>query len=128
MSYTLWTFLCLAAYIIGIVILLVMTPRILRYSYDQPAFTGFAVLEIIGGLGVFGAVTITYGLFSGSFAIKLLDFLLMVGMLIVGSLLSYRSFRSRQRDAVRSTRIIAGIFFLLLALAALYYLALLFGV
>lgn len=128
MSYTLWTFLCLAAYIIGIVILLVVTPRILRCSYDQPAFTGFAVLEIFGGLAVFGAVTITYGLFSGSFAIKLLDFLLMVGMLIVGGSLSYRSFRSRQRDAVRSTRIIAGIFFLLLALAALYYLALLFGV
>jgi len=127
MSYTLWTFFCLAAYIIGIVVLLLATPRLLRYSYDQLAFTGFAALEIIGGLCVFGAVAITYGLFSGSFAIKLLDFLLLVGILIVGSSLSYRSFRSRQRDGVRATRVIAGIFCLLLVLAAVYYIALLFG-
>lgn len=127
MSYTLWTILCLAAYIVGIVVLLMTTPRILCYSYDQPIFTGFAVLEVIGGLCVFGAVTITYGLFSGSFAIKLLDFLLLLGILIVGSSLSYRSFRSRRREAIRATRIIVSIFCLLLALAALYYLAVLFG-
>ncbi|HVB61252.1 MAG TPA: hypothetical protein VNE61_08690 [Ktedonobacteraceae bacterium] len=127
MSYTLWTFFCLAAYSVGIVVLLLVTPRLLRYSYDQPAFTGFAALEIVGGLCVFGAVTITYGLFSGSFAIEVLDFLLLAGILVVGSALSYRSFRSRQRDAVRATRVIAGIFCLLLVLAAIYYLALLFG-
>lgn len=127
MSYTLWTFFCLAAYSVGIVALLLVTPRLLRYSYDQPAFTGFAALEIIGGLCVFGAVTITFGLFSGSFAIKLLDFLLLAGILIVGSSLSYRSFRSRQRDVVRATCVIAGIFCLLLVLAAVYYMALLFG-
>jgi len=78
-------------------------------------------------LCVFGAVTITYGLFSGSFAIEVLDFLLLAGIVVVGSALSYRSFRSRQRDAVRATRVIAGIFCLLLVLAAIYYLALLFG-
>lgn len=127
MSYTLWTFLSLAAYIVGIIVLLRATPRLLRYSYDQLAFTGFAALEIIGGLCVFGAVTITFGLFSGSFAIKLLDFLLLVGILIVGCILSYRSFRSRQRDVIRATRVIAGIYFLLLVLAAIYYLALLFS-
>lgn len=127
MSYTLWTFLCLAAYIGGIVLLFFVTPRILRYSYDQPAFTGYATLEIIGGLCVFGAVTITYGLFSGSFAIKLLDFLLLIGILIVGILLSSRSFRSRRSDTVRATRVIVGIYFFLLILAVLYYLALLFG-
>jgi hypothetical protein len=127
MSYTLWTFLCLAAYIVGIVLLFFVTPRILRYSYDQPTFTGYAALEIMGGLCVFGAVTITYALFSGSFAIKLLDFLLLIGILIVVIALSYRSFRSRRSDTIRPTRVIAGVYFLLLILAVLYYLALLFG-
>jgi len=127
MSYTLWTLLSLVVYIIGIVVLIRTTPHLLRYAYDQLAFAGYAALEIIGALCAFGAVTVTYGLFNGSFAINLLDFLLLVGIVVVGSMQFYKCFKSCLNKLMPATRIIAGIYFLLLILAALYYIALLFG-
>ncbi len=127
MSYTIWTLLSLVVYIIGIVVLIRTTPHLLRYAYDQPAFTSYAALEIIGALCAFGAVTVTYGLFSGSFAIQLLDFLLLVGIVVVGSILSYKCFKSSLNKVMLATRIMAGIYFLLLIVASLYYIALLFG-
>lgn len=128
MSYTLWTLFSIAVYILGIVLFVWATPRVYRYSYDQLAFTGYAALEIIAALCAFGAVAITFGLFSGSFAIKVLDFLLLAGILVLAINLSLRSFRSHRSGVIAASRNIAGAYFLLLILAALFYMALLFNI
>ena len=85
-------------------------------------------LDIFGGIFTFGAVTITFALFSGNFPIRLLDFFLLLGILIVGIYLASTSFRSnRRRGTYLSSRIVAGVYCLALALAALFYLVLLFS-
>ncbi len=127
MSYALWTLLSIAVYVLGIILFGWATPRLYWHSYDQLAFTGFAALEIVAALCTFGAVAITYGLFSGSFAIKVLDFLLLIGILVIGIRLAFRSFRARRAGVIIASRNIAGLYFLLLILAALFYMALLFG-
>ncbi len=125
MSYVVLTIVCLIIYVAGMVILVRVTPRLLGHAYDESAFTLFAIADIFGGLFVFGAVAITFGLFSGSFAVKLLDFLLLVGIFFVAAHLLYRSLRPHRLGTIRASRIIAGLYCLLLVVAALYSLALL---
>ena len=127
MSFTLWTILCLIAYVGGLVILLRVTPLLVMRSYDEGLFMGIAAADVFGGMLVFGAVALTFGIFSGNFPIRVLDFCLLVGILVVGSRLSLRSFRPRYgSQTVRISGIIAGCYCAFLALAALFYLVMLF--
>src|SRR6266566_3457918 len=119
MLYVLWTLASLIAYVCGLIILVKVTPLLLSRSYDEGLFMAIAAGDVFGGLFVFGAVALTFALFSGSFAIRVLDFLLLVGIIIVSARLSYISFR-------RASRIVAGTYCLFLVLAALYYMVLLF--
>ncbi len=125
MSFVIWTIIALVLYIAGLVILLRITPRILIHAYDEGIFTVFAAAEIFGGLFVFGAVTITFGLYNGSFGIKLLDFLLLAGILIVCGSQLLSNFRAFRPGVVRSSRMAVSLYCLLLALAALYYIVIL---
>jgi hypothetical protein len=125
MSYVLWTLASLIAYVGGLIILMKVTPLLLRRSYDEGMFMAIAAGDVFGGLFVFGAVTLTFALFSGSFAIRVLDFLLLLGIVIVSARLSYTSFRSSMLRKNRASSIIAGSYCLLLVLAALYFLVLL---
>lgn len=121
MQYVLWTLFSLIAYGAGLVLLLWVTPRLITRAFDELAFMGFATLDILAALLVFGAVVITFGVFNGSFVIKVLDFFLLVGILIISSRLAL--FCTRQRAVVGSfvaSRIIAGVYCVLLVLAALY--------
>lgn len=126
MSDILWTLASLVAYIGGLIILVKVTPLLLTRSYDEGMFMAIAAGDVFGGLFVFGAVTLTFALFSGSFAIRVLDFLLLLGIIIVSARLSYISFRSSMLRKYRASSIVAGSYCLLLVLAALYYLILLF--
>ena len=127
MSYVLWTLASLIAYVCGLIILVKVTPLLLSRSYDEGLFMAIAAGDVFGGLFVFGAVTLTFALFSGSFAIRVLDFLLLVGIIIVSARLSYISFRPRRSTSFRRvSRIVAGTYCLFLVLAALYYMVLLF--
>lgn len=126
MSDILWTLASLVAYIGGLIILVKVTPLLLTRSYDEGMFMAIAAGDVFGGLFVFGAVTLTFALFSGSFAIRVLDFLLLLGIIIVSARLSYTSFRSSMLRKYRASSIVAGSYCLLLVLAALYYLILLF--
>jgi len=126
MSYVLWTLAALIAYIGGLIILVKVTPLLLTRSYDEGMFMAIAAGDVFGGLFVFGAVTLTFALFSGSFAIRVLDFLLLVGIIVVSARLSYTSFRSSMLKKNRASSMIAGSYRLVLVLAALYYLVLLF--
>ena len=126
MSYVLWTLASLIAYVCGLIILVKVTPLLLSRSYDEGLFMAIAAGDVFGGLFVFGAVALTFALFSGTFAIRMLDFLLLLGILIVSARLSYISFRPRRtRTFRRASRIVAGTYCLFLVLAALYYIVLL---
>src|SRR6266516_3908969 len=121
MAYVLWTFASLIAYVAGLVLLMKVTPMLLSRAYDEGLFMAIAAGDIFGGIFVFAAVAVTFGLFGGNLGISILDFFLLIGILIVCIRLSYISFR-RYRAKINSlSRIIAGTYCLLLALAALYY-------
>ncbi len=127
MPFALWTILCLLAYIGGLIILVVVTPLLLSRPYDEVWFIGIAAADVIGGMLVFGAVALTFGIFSGNFGSRVLDFLLLLGILIVGGHMSLRSFRPRYISGTYfASRIAAGSYGLFLALAALFYIVMLF--
>jgi hypothetical protein len=117
----------IVAYIGGLIALVRVTPLLFSRSYDEGWFTGIAVIDIIGALLAFGAVVVTYSLFSGNFAIKVLDFVFLVVLLIITLRLSFTSFQLRLTDGTfRISRIIAGSYSAFLALASLYYIVQLF--
>jgi hypothetical protein len=126
MAYVLWTIGCLVVYGAGLVILLRVTPFLFLRKYDEGLFMAIAAADIFGGIFAFGGVVIPYALYSGSFEIKLLDCFLLVGVFAVSISLAYRSWRPRMFNTIFSSRVATGVFTLLLAGAALYYIALLF--
>ena len=127
MQPVIWTFLCLIAYIGGLVIILRVTPLLFSYEYYEGMFLGVAIADIVGGILAFGALVVTYGLFSGAFGIRVLDFLFLVGIIIVGLRMVQRCLRPRESHAYLSSRIVAGIYCGLLALAAVLSIILLFS-
>ena len=127
MSFALWTIACLVGYVAGLIILVRVTPLIPVRSYDEGLFMAIMAIDIFGGIFTFGAVAVTFALFSGNFPIRILDFFLLVGILIVGARMSYSSFRPhRLKNTYLASRIVAGAYCLALAVAALFYLVLLF--
>jgi len=84
----------------------------------------------MGGILAFGAVAFIYGLLNGAvnFGTRVLDFLLLVGIFIIAVRLSFHSFRTRNRAGTfLVSRVIAGIYSLLLAAASIYSIVLLFS-
>lgn len=127
MQFALWTVACVIGYFAGLIILWRVTPLIIVRSYDEGLFMAIMALDIFGGIFVFGAVAITFALYSGSFGIRLLDFFLLIGIIIVGGRMSYSSFKPyRKKETNLPSRVVAGCYCLALTLAALYYLVLLF--
>ncbi len=128
MLYVLWTFACLIGYGVGLYILWKVTPLIIVRAYDEGLFMAIMALDIFGGIFVFGAVAVTFSLFSGNIPIRVLDILLLVGILIMAASMSFRSFRARRVSGTKFvSRIVAGAYCLALALAAIFYLVLLFS-
>ena len=127
MSYFLWVVGSLVAYIGGLVIIWQVTPRLLARSFDEGLFMAIAALDIVGALLAFGAVVITFALFNGAIGIRIMDFLLLVGILLLGVRMAWFSFRPRLlANTVRVSQVIAGVYCLCLALAALYYIVQMF--
>jgi hypothetical protein len=122
-----WTLIGLIAYVCGLVILIEMTPRLLKFRYDELIFMGLAVVVVLGGILAFVPLGITFALFNGSLGIKIFDFLLLVGIVVVGLRTSLRSFRPRNAGGTfQVSRILAGSFCLLLLAASVYCIVLLF--
>lgn len=127
MQQFLLTFVCLIAYAGGLVILVTVTPRLLFLSFDEGMFMGIAAADVFGAILAFGAVGVAFALFNASIPIRVLDFLLLVGILIVGIRMSLRSFRPRNiKGTFPVSRVIAGSYCLLLFVAALYLIVWLF--
>ena len=122
-----WTLIGLIAYVCGLVIVITMTPRLWKYRFDEWMFMGFAVAVVSGGIMVFAPLAITFALFNGSLGVKIFDFLLLVGIFVVGLSMSLRSFRPRYAGGTfQVSRILAGSFCLLLLAASVYCIILLF--
>ena len=103
------------------------TPRLLKLSFDEGLFMGIAAADVLGGILAFAPIGITFALFNGAFGIKVLDFLLLAGILFVSLRMTLRSFRPRYMGGTyRVSRILAGSYCALLFAAAIYALILLF--
>jgi hypothetical protein len=127
MQYALWTIVSLLAYAGGLVILLQVTPRLCFRSFDEGLFMGLAAVAIIGALLAFGSFVVTYSIFSGDLQVRIVNFLMLVGILMVAIRLSMRSFRPRVLTGmVEVSRIMVGSYGILLVLAALYCIVQLF--
>src|SRR5437899_3097374 len=81
---------CLCAYVVGLVILMVVTTLLLSRDYDEGFFMAIAAADVFGAMFVFGSVALTFALYSGVFAVRLLDFFLLLGIVIVAFSLSSR--------------------------------------
>ena len=119
--------LCIFAYIMGLVIIWKITPKLLSHAFDEPVFVGIATLDILGASLVFGAIVVTLGLFNGSFEIKLMDLLLLVGIFGVSIRMARFCLRPRPK-AFRVSQCLAAIYSLFLVGAAAYYMVQLFAV
>ncbi|HZR41265.1 MAG TPA: hypothetical protein VFB12_14175 [Ktedonobacteraceae bacterium] len=129
MTYVLLTLASIIAYIAGLMVIARVTPKLLSHAFDEGLFMGIAALIILGSLLVFGAVVMTYAVFNAALAVKILDFLFLVGIFIVAIRVSLFSFRSSALPGTyRISRILAGSYCLLLAVAAICYIVQLFVV
>ena len=127
MQLVVWTLIGLIAYVVGLAIVITMTSRLWKFRYDEWRFMGYAVAIVSGGILVFVPLAITFALFNGSLGVKIFDFLLLVGILVVGLRMSLLSFRPRNAiGTFQVSRILAGSFFLLLLAASVYCIILLF--
>jgi len=127
MENILFSLLSIFAYIVGLVIISKVTPKLLSHSFDELVFVGIATLDIFGAALAFGAIVVTLGLFNGSFEIKLIDLLLLVGILGVSIRMAVFCLRPRAR-VFRVSQCLAGAYCLFLVGAAGYYTIQLFAV
>lgn len=125
MQYVLLTLLSLVAYVGGLVIVVRVTPRLLSHSFDESYFVGMAALDIVGALLAFGGVILMFAMFNGNIAIKILNFLLFLGILAVALRIAVYCFRPRVGTQTIS-RYVAGAYCLFLAIASVFCLFQLF--
>jgi hypothetical protein len=87
---------------------------------------GMAAVDIIGAILAFGGVAVIYIIFNGSLGVKIVNFFLLIGIVIVAARTAFSSFRPRIRHTLRVSRIIAGSYGICLVAAALFYMVQLF--
>jgi hypothetical protein len=120
-----WTLICLVAYVCGLIIIIKMTPMLLSSPYYEGMFMGAAVADVIGAILAYGAMVVSFYLFNGVFAVRVLDFLFLAGIFVVGLAMARQSIRPRA-SGYRSSRIVAGLYCGLLAFAAILSIVFLF--
>jgi hypothetical protein len=123
------TFGCFVAYIGGLILLVRIMPRLIKRAFDDALFIGVAAVAIFGAMLAFGAVGVTFALFTGGLGVRILDALLLLILGIVTLRTSILAFRPRYdsyQNASGTSRIMVGSFFLLLTVAAAAVLVLLF--
>ena len=129
MLIVLGTLASLIAYIGGLFIVIKVTPLLLFRQYDEGLFMGIAAAEIVGGFLAFAAVMVTFALLNGTQNVitRVFDTVLLIGIFLIAVRMSLHSFRPRiVAGTFLVSRILAGSFFLLLTLAAIYAIVLLF--
>jgi hypothetical protein len=123
------TLISLVAYIAGLILLFKIAPVLVKRSFDDPLFIAVAAVAVLGGMLAFGAIGVTYYVWNGNLAIRLLDSILLIILLIIAISISRTTFRPRYGIGVGTdqlSRALAGSFFLFLAVAAAFVLVWLF--
>lgn len=126
------TFGCIVAYIVGIFLLVKITPSLVKRAFDDALFIGVAAVAILGAMLDFGAIGVTYAIFNGAnggTGVRLFDALLLVILGIVTLRTAFTSLRPRYDSSFgtnRTSRLMAGSFYLLLTAAAAVVLVLIF--
>jgi len=128
MSYVLLALLSIIAYIGGLAVMLKTTPMLLARSYDEGLFMAIAAADILGAILAFGGIIALYAIFNAHIIVKVVDFLLLIGVLLITGRLALFCLRpSYVKGANRLSRVLAGAFCLCLAAAAVYYMIQLFA-
>ena len=120
MSVAVWIITSFIAYIAGMAILVRVTPKLYYRSYDGEMFLGIATLDILGAILAFGAVIVTLALFNGAAGVRILDFLMLVGILIVSISLIRKSLRRPPAGSFRSSLLLVAGYGIFLLLACIY--------
>ncbi len=120
------TLLSLVAYIVGLVLILKATPRLLFRSYDEIRFMVLAVLAILGAFLTFGGIVVSLAVWDGNIGIKAVDFILLVLVILITGRMAVSCFRNTKQDVQFVSRYAAGVFCLFLSLSAVYYIVALF--
>jgi len=116
----LWVLVSIVAYVGGLIIIIRMTPRLLSHSFDEMFFMGAAALDILGALLAFGAIVLTFALFNGAFPIRVLNFLLLLGILVVTARTALYCIRPRAGASAVSRALTGGYGFFLAAASVFY--------
>jgi hypothetical protein len=115
------TLACLVAYIAGLFLLVRIMPRLIKRALDDALFIGVAAIAIFGAMLAFGAIGVTFAVFTGGLGVRIFDIVLLLILGIVTLRTSMNAFRPRYdsyQSASRISRLAVGIFFLLLATAS----------
>ena len=127
MSGFLLTVLCLVSYGGGLGVLGRVTPLLLRRRFDDVFFMGLAAAIIVGSLLVFAPVAIIFAFFNSTLAVRILDVILLLGIVIVVVRIAYRCFRpGYSMEIVRLSGILAGSYYVLVLGLAAYAIVLMF--
>jgi hypothetical protein len=126
MQLFLGTLSSLVAYIVGLILIVKATPRLLFRSYDEVWFMVLAVLDILGAFLTFGGIVISLAFWNGNVGVRAVDFLLLLLVLLITGRMAVSCFRNYKQGVRFVSRYGAGGFCLFLSLAALYYMVALF--
>jgi hypothetical protein len=124
----LWTLASLVAYIVGLTLIVRVTPKLLFCAYDGVRFMGFAALDILGALLTFGSIVISLAAWNANIGIRSLIFVLLVIIILVTGSIALACLRNHKRGVQQISRYAAVIFCLFLVWAALYEIVHLFKV
>ncbi|WP_376796820.1 hypothetical protein [Thermogemmatispora sp.] len=129
MSIFLFILLSLVAYIAALIILVRATSRLRYYRFEETAFLGMAALDIVAGILLFSAVLTPLVLLTGS-TVEIIEghalaVLFLLGIVLVSGGTAWRSL-SWSPSAQTLSRLVAGLYCLLLVLAALVCMVLIF--
>jgi hypothetical protein len=124
----LWTLVGFVAYIMGVILIVKVTPRLPFCAYDDIRFMALAVLDIIGALLVFGGIVIQIAEFNEWIVIKIFNLILLVFLVFLAGRMAVRSFRSTRQKTYALSRYAAGIFCVFLLLSAIFYIVQMFKV
>jgi hypothetical protein len=126
---TILTILSVVAYGLGLFLLIRIAPDLIKRAYDDALFIPIAAVAIVGAMLVFGAIGLTFAIFNGAPAVRGFDAFLLVVLIAVALRIGTSALRPRYGIGIgtyRISRILTGVFFLILVLTALYVLIALF--
>ena len=125
------TFGCILAYIGGLILLVKVTPGLIKRAFDEALFIGVAAAAVLGAMLSFGGIGVIYAVANGALVARVFDALLLIILGIIALRTSIGAFRPRYYNSLgtyRASRVMAGSFFLALVVAAVVVLVLLFQV